>query len=565
MPFFLDRFQIEILHEIFKYLLAHEILHLFYNISDRLDHILLNYKNYSINFQSIRKSDFDLVCRLIRPEQVISLILSDDSETPHQSKLFLSRFSIQQFTRLQALKLIEPNGDDHLLCSYLYKIPNLVSLEIDVGIDFPSIKTGPSLKKLIINTPSDVHFDVLRRINNISVEQLRHVSLLDCPVILLQYLFHHAPQLTTLKTSLLLFEPEEIHIFTRIHQGRSTTLALVSLSLSVHMPGEFVTRDYFESLLSSLQCLRQLELIVHGGVQHPFLNAQGWEKFLVKYLPKLKTFDFKFSSIDIDEKILDPFRSPFWINKKWFVAIGLGGSLLFTVPCFAPTTISDSSPPISSDCTTLPLEQHHVFYDRITQLRFQTDQWNLPFRYNHVKELILDDPYTKVNIVDLSKVQLLVVKTSEWSLLKIVLVIKKAMPSVNHLRLICNYPSESHKYYFPDISLPQIRKLSLPQYGEYKGKDKFNWNKVFPCVERLTASINSKHQIVFLIEHFKSIISGSFFIGSNHLEKSHKIKVTHEWLKKHSCRLKTKTANNFICQINNRYFFSMSFWIDEKQ
>ncbi|CAF5033193.1 unnamed protein product, partial [Rotaria sp. Silwood1] len=266
-------------------------------------------------------------------------------------------------------------------------------------------------------------------------------------------------------------------------------------------------------LLSSLQCLRQLELIVHGGVQHPFLNAQGWEKFLVKYLPKLKTFDFKFSSIDIDEKILDPFRSPFWINKKWFVAIGLGGSLLFTVPCFAPTTISDSSPPISSDCTTLPLEQHHVFYDRITQLRFQTDQWNLPFRYNHVKELILDDPYTKVNIVDLSKVQLLVVKTSEWSLLKIVLVIKKAMPSVNHLRLICNYPSESHKYYFPDISLPQIRKLSLPQYGEYKGKDKFNWNKVFPCVERLTASINSKHQIVFLIEHFKSIISGSFFIG----------------------------------------------------
>jgi len=83
---------------IFDHLWAHEILYSFRNINDYLDRVLFNYDSYSINFESIRKSYFDLVCRSIRPHQVISLILSDEHDTPNQSQLFLSLFSLEQFT-----------------------------------------------------------------------------------------------------------------------------------------------------------------------------------------------------------------------------------------------------------------------------------------------------------------------------------------------------------------------------------------------------------------------------------------------------------------------------------
>ncbi|CAF1326726.1 unnamed protein product [Rotaria sordida] len=52
----------------------------------------------------------------------------------------------------------------------------------------------------------------------------------------------------------------------------------------------------------------------------------------------------------------------------------------FTVPYFAPTSINDSSAPVPSNCTTLLAEQHIVFYDRITQLIFESNRWQLPYR-----------------------------------------------------------------------------------------------------------------------------------------------------------------------------------------
>ncbi|CAF4255971.1 unnamed protein product, partial [Rotaria sordida] len=94
MSFLLDRFPIEILHIIFDYFWAHEILHLFFDTSDYFNDILSNYDRYRINSQSITKSDFDFICHFILPNQVISLILSDEKETPYQSELFFSDFQI---------------------------------------------------------------------------------------------------------------------------------------------------------------------------------------------------------------------------------------------------------------------------------------------------------------------------------------------------------------------------------------------------------------------------------------------------------------------------------------
>ncbi|CAF1668639.1 unnamed protein product, partial [Rotaria sp. Silwood1] len=123
-----------------------------------------------INFQSIRKTHFDLVCRLIRPEQVISLILADEKETPCQSQSFQVRFRIEKFTRLRSLQLIELTDDGQSLLSKLHKVQSLVSLEINIRFDLPLIKALPSIKTLIINFPSGVQFDIRRSVGSLSLE-----------------------------------------------------------------------------------------------------------------------------------------------------------------------------------------------------------------------------------------------------------------------------------------------------------------------------------------------------------------------------------------------------------
>ncbi|CAF4716166.1 unnamed protein product, partial [Rotaria sp. Silwood2] len=140
--------------------------------------------------------------------------------------------------------------------------------------------------------------------------------------------------------------------------------------------------------------------------------------------------------------------------------------------------------------------QHNIFYDRIIALIYESDEWNLPYRYNNVKELTFNDPYMNENIYNLSKVESFIVNTSNRLFDKIILLIKKEMSSVKYLRLNCTPPHVKYKY-FSGISLPQIRKLSLSQYEKYKGKTNFYWWKLFPCVERLIISINSKKQIPF--------------------------------------------------------------------
>ena len=78
---FFDSFPVEIIHIIFDYLSTCDILHGFLKQCSYLDSIVLNYNFYLINFRSILKTDFDLICHLIQPKNILSLILSDEMDT----------------------------------------------------------------------------------------------------------------------------------------------------------------------------------------------------------------------------------------------------------------------------------------------------------------------------------------------------------------------------------------------------------------------------------------------------------------------------------------------------
>lgn len=237
MSFLLDEFPTEIFHMIFNYLWTHEILYSFGNITTYINNVLSSYDNYKINFESIRKSYFDLVCRYMKPEQVVSLILSGKTDTSNQIELFQSLFSMEQFTRLRALKLIELDEIDDTFIFDTYKLQHIVSLEVDVERRSPFLVPLTSLERLIINIPSRVQTDIDPAIAYIRYEQLRQLTLSNCSCEQFQKIFHRAVQLISLKISFVFLDRNDITILANFHQEKSTKRPLISLSLSIKSCG----------------------------------------------------------------------------------------------------------------------------------------------------------------------------------------------------------------------------------------------------------------------------------------------------------------------------------------
>ena len=228
-------FPIEIFYLLFDHLWADEILFSFWNISEQLDSALLSYPNYAINFESIRKSSFDAVCRHIRPDQVTSMILSNKIDTPNQWSLFRSLFSLTQFRHLRALKLIEIDVDERRLD--LSKLDHLLSLELIGNTNSFVIESPPSLQRLLIKSSPGVLFDLEpMMIAAIPLRQLHHLTLPCCSYAQFQEICRESPQLVSLKILLIALNANEINTFAHLHPRLST------LSLSIVVSGKSKNR-----------------------------------------------------------------------------------------------------------------------------------------------------------------------------------------------------------------------------------------------------------------------------------------------------------------------------------
>lgn len=209
----LNQFPVEIFYILFDYFTSDEVFRTFFNINDYIDSIIDSYPNHRLHLKSIRKSEFDLLCSHIQPEQVISLILSDDDNTPGLSALLLSRFRLEQFTRLQSLTLIDIECDSlKSIMSNLHKIDHLRAFSFSEGsircihsqqqcsgsFDVPDtfIQTFPQLNRLQLQNVPNVTFP--------SLSNLRHLKIEECSPRDLKVIFEHASQLRSLSTCLQL-------------------------------------------------------------------------------------------------------------------------------------------------------------------------------------------------------------------------------------------------------------------------------------------------------------------------------------------------------------------------
>jgi hypothetical protein len=215
MTLIFDLFPVELVHTLFTYFWSDEILYSFFNINDHLNAIILSYYSHKINFQSIVKRHFDILCRVIRPDQLISLILSDGNDTPDQSKLFFSHFHIEQFVRLRSFTLldVEINSLKSIL-SKLNKLNQLRSLSIhcdDIVRQFTNIRQRTSPIDSLLSLISSEVLLQLNRLNlGVGIDfkgailpiHLRYLTIATCTINSLEMILSEMSQLILLNVYL---------------------------------------------------------------------------------------------------------------------------------------------------------------------------------------------------------------------------------------------------------------------------------------------------------------------------------------------------------------------------
>jgi hypothetical protein len=122
----------EILLDLFDYFNGTDLLRAFYGLNSRFNFLLYKqFRLYCLDFSSVSKRDFDMICQQHLPfiaDQVIAFRFSDMRETPEQIHLFLSYIpSFKPFTRLHSLTLHRCDSYQTLV-KFLDECHNLSSL-----------------------------------------------------------------------------------------------------------------------------------------------------------------------------------------------------------------------------------------------------------------------------------------------------------------------------------------------------------------------------------------------------------------------------------------------------
>jgi hypothetical protein len=239
------------------------------------------------------------VSRIIRPEQVISLTVSDDRFRSGIG-LFFSLFNGLEFTRLRSLiiKRMRDKDLEHLLQSL--NTDSLISFSIESG----EWKYDP--------TWIVVSYALARR----NIRKLCMINL-GKDLLILQQL----PKSRTLVM-------QNCTINEKIVPLTSPASTYHALLQSLTITNCSLSSENLELLLARIPAVRHLKLISYRKQFDSMFKASYWQQLICTKLPNLDRFEFFFSCdyrdnnnfIDLASPI-DPFRAPFWLNEKhWFVA-----------------------------------------------------------------------------------------------------------------------------------------------------------------------------------------------------------------------------------------------------
>ncbi|CAF4114919.1 unnamed protein product [Rotaria magnacalcarata] len=318
----LATFPTEIIYRIFDNLNAETILSSFRCTCRRLKSLVHNYDRFILNFVRISKVNFELICRLINPEQVIKLILSHEEKTLFQIDLFISHFENKYFNRIRSLSLL---GIDERHLKFILKYTKKSTATL-----LSSIVSQKNLRRLEFEIPPRLipspTWPVQSMIQYLRIGGCTHFY----PCTILQCL----PMLKTISVS---FRRSENHYIVLADASTTKFTQLNSLS--------------FENLSTKIEILESLLLLI-PSLNHFKLIGNG--NFLD---------DIDYNHTDI-ESIIKLFQTLFWLEyKKWFVKceykINLPRSiLLYSIPICISSMIYQIESTINS------LSTYDIKYDK---------------------------------------------------------------------------------------------------------------------------------------------------------------------------------------------------------
>jgi hypothetical protein len=335
---------VEIIHHIIDYLDTSTAFLSLCNVCTYFRAVSITYNRYQVDFSSISKTNFHHICRLIQPENVLSLTISDDNKTPGQIKLFLSLFNIGQFTRLHSLSLLRIDNDD--LSTILHSdIPStLVSLSINwreahCPTNEPlallsSLLNRLNLRKLELKTDSYAIKEMVWPIQY----TLEHLTLMYITQKQYCNILQETPNLKTLVLNHCSMHQIDENVFAPILYEQLMSLILIDSRM---------TMKGLTSILARTPSLTYLKIICLPDSFDTLADGCHWEQFISAHLPLLYKFEFFFTNIynvyygsrDV-ELLISRFRTRFWLEEKqWFVTCDyinyLNQVMLYTIPLCA--------------------------------------------------------------------------------------------------------------------------------------------------------------------------------------------------------------------------------------
>ncbi|CAF4853476.1 unnamed protein product, partial [Rotaria socialis] len=320
----LETLPVEIVHRIFDNLDAKTILSSLRRTCRRFQTCTNSYEKFVLDLKKMSKPDFELICRLVDPQQVIALILSDDDETLYKIDLFISHFDTKQFSQLHSLTL---NGIKERHFKFILKCVNITFLNTFSLVikkrDLRYRKSTVALLSWIISQ---------RNLRRFEVEDewepplawpvqcmIQHLRIGGCWILYPYSILQCSPILQKVSISFLKGTRDVIVL--------TNTLTTPFRHINSLTLENLITKiETLELLLSLMPSLTHFKLIGIGN----FFDGNRWEQFIQTNLPFLIKFEFFLEQTrDVDythadaQSIIASFRTPFWLeHKKWFVACG---------------------------------------------------------------------------------------------------------------------------------------------------------------------------------------------------------------------------------------------------
>ncbi|CAM4952870.1 unnamed protein product [Rotaria socialis] len=367
----------EILYCILDQLNTQDILLSLRNVCTHFYAITNTYNRYKIHFTSTSsKSDIHRVCRMIKPENVISFFLISTCTGLDGIELFLSLIDISQFTRLNLLNLfnISPCGLNKIL---QHITTNSMHMPLSLKITFSDSNNDDTIKlllsaiaqsrirKLFLEYISDKIYQILCS----SQFTLEALTIHHCTHKQLCNILDHLPNLQSFSSNYYMMNTDDQIVLPKSCK-QLTSLTLRSCTMLM---------DQLESLLSLTTSLVYLHLVCYFSTFDFLQHLSKWERFICDKLPSLKYFkfyvhitDYPYEKIKDIEHIINSFRTSFWVEQKlWYVACKyIKNSTRTDIALYSPSDSSIDFPdgllPGILSCSTVTTKSDDLGNSRIT-------------------------------------------------------------------------------------------------------------------------------------------------------------------------------------------------------